>query len=51
MPPSDEIIRMYQTIDEKGTLELEWQCPGRRPPTPTDVGDSNPSKDETMDIE
>lgn len=32
-PKAEEILRMYTILSEKGVLELEWQCPGRRSPS------------------
>lgn len=32
-PSPEDIIRLYTTLVEKGTLELEWRCPGRRSPS------------------
>ncbi|XP_065205617.1 PAXIP1-associated glutamate-rich protein 1 [Planococcus citri] len=51
LPPPEEIVRLYEAIDEHGCLELEWQCPGRRPPTPTETAHSNPSSNENVDEE
>ncbi|XP_063235775.1 PAXIP1-associated glutamate-rich protein 1 [Bacillus rossius redtenbacheri] len=33
-PSPEEIIELYDTLEAEGVLELEWQCPGRRPPSP-----------------
>lgn len=32
-PKPEEIARLYATLVEKGSLDLEWQCPGRRSPS------------------
>lgn len=32
-PRPEDIIRLYTTLAEKGTLELEWRCLGRRSPS------------------
>lgn len=51
LPPPEEIVRLYEALDEEVCLDLEWQCPGRRPPTPTEIAHSNPSSDENVDEE
>lgn len=44
--PSAEELETYYNMLENGTiLELEWQCPGRRPPSPD--CSSNNSKEQT----
>ncbi|UYV71999.1 hypothetical protein LAZ67_9001527, partial [Cordylochernes scorpioides] len=32
-PSPEEIISLYTELHEKGILELEWKCPGRRSPS------------------
>ncbi|XP_077554636.1 PAXIP1-associated glutamate-rich protein 1-like [Haemaphysalis longicornis] len=32
-PRPEEIVELYTTLAEKGSLELEWRCPGRRSPS------------------
>ncbi|XP_022085622.1 PAXIP1-associated glutamate-rich protein 1-like [Acanthaster planci] len=32
MPDVNVIIDLYQKLDKEGVLELQWKCPGRRPP-------------------
>ncbi len=51
LPPPEEVIRLYEAIESQEYLELEWQCPGRRPPTPTETSHSNPSSDDNVDEE
>lgn len=51
LPPPEDVIRLYVTINEQKCPELEWQCPGRRPPTPTEINHMNPCNDENMDEE
>ncbi|XP_069683641.1 PAXIP1-associated glutamate-rich protein 1 [Periplaneta americana] len=33
-PSAEDIVSLYELIDKEGVLELEWQCPGRRVPSP-----------------
>ncbi|GLH11230.1 hypothetical protein R5R35_004727 [Gryllus longicercus] len=33
-PPPEEIIRLYELLDQKAVPNLEWKCPGRRAPSP-----------------
>lgn len=40
-PPPSEIVKLYNLINEKGIVELDWQNPGRRSPSPpTETVDS-----------
>jgi hypothetical protein len=32
------MAQLYQQIDRIGTIDLEWQSPGRRPPSSEEVG-------------
>jgi len=32
-PPIDQVIMFYQRLQENGSLELKWSCPGRRSPS------------------
>ena len=44
-PAPEEIVELYNTINEKGILELDWKCPGRRSPSPpTEDVDSSQEK-------
>lgn len=45
-PSPEEIVELYEQIAREKILELEWQCPGRRPPTPLNSLDSQNSQDE-----
>jgi len=39
-PDPATILRLYTEMDKgPGWLELDWKCPGRRPPTPPDERD------------
>uniref|UniRef100_T1INR3 PAXIP1-associated glutamate-rich protein 1 n=1 Tax=Strigamia maritima TaxID=126957 RepID=T1INR3_STRMM len=48
-PKPEEIVELYKVLSEKGILEIEWKCPGRRSPSPPpsnatlqdDSGDEN----------
>ncbi|XP_013112406.2 uncharacterized protein LOC106090673 [Stomoxys calcitrans] len=42
-PSADELETYYNMLENGSILELDWQCPGRRPPSP-DV--TNASKDQ-----
>lgn len=45
--PSAEELESYYNMLENGTiLELEWQCPGRRPPSP-DASRNSISKEQS----
>ncbi|KAJ9589613.1 hypothetical protein L9F63_017198 [Diploptera punctata] len=33
-PSVTDILNLYEQVDKEGVLELEWQCPGRRVPSP-----------------
>ncbi|CAG4927793.1 PAXIP1-associated glutamate-rich protein 1A [Colias croceus] len=41
MPDPNELEELYKTIEIKGTLNLEWKCPGRRAPSPVAVSKEN----------
>ena len=43
-PTPHELDMMYQTLNSGKTIKLEWQCPGRRPPTPVQVADTDVKK-------
>lgn len=47
-PSPEEIIELYEQIDREKILELEWQCPGRRPPTPLNISDGQNNQDENL---
>ena len=34
MPSPAEILKLYELLEKQGHLDLEWRCPGRRPPSP-----------------
>ena len=44
-PTAEELESYYNMLENGSILELEWQCPGRRPPSP-DCSSSG-SKDQT----
>lgn len=33
-PAPDDIMQLYEMVNQVGVIELEWQCPGRRAPSP-----------------
>jgi hypothetical protein len=33
-PSATEIAALLDLLDKKGVIDLEWQCPGRRVPSP-----------------
>ncbi|PNF22854.1 hypothetical protein B7P43_G16599 [Cryptotermes secundus] len=33
-PSPGDIAALYDRVDREGVLELDWQCPGRRVPSP-----------------
>lgn len=41
MPDPNELEDLYKNIDKSGTVNLEWKCPGRRPPSPAPVSKEN----------
>lgn len=41
MPDPFELEDLYKNIDKSGTIQLEWKCPGRRPPSPVPVSKEN----------
>ncbi|XP_046398640.1 PAXIP1-associated glutamate-rich protein 1 [Ischnura elegans] len=47
-PPADDIIRLYEILDRGGSVELEWQCPGRRAPSPAEA-DFYPDEEESQE--
>lgn len=49
-PKPEDIIRLYTTLEKKGILELEWQCPGRRSPS-VHSGDSEIFERKPSDFE
>ncbi|XP_076369241.1 PTIP binding protein Pa1 isoform X2 [Tachypleus tridentatus] len=32
-PKAEDIVRLYNILDKRGIIELEWHCPGRRSPS------------------
>lgn len=44
-PTAEELESYYNMLENGSILQLEWQCPGRRPPSP-DCSSSG-SKDQT----
>jgi len=51
LPPPEDIINLYEALDRQENIELEWQCPGRRPPTPTKTAQLKQSFDDNMNEE
>ncbi|XP_071443604.1 PAXIP1-associated glutamate-rich protein 1 [Hetaerina americana] len=47
-PPAEDIIRLYEMLDRGKTVELEWQCPGRRAPSPAET-DYYPDEEESQE--
>lgn len=49
-PTPNEIMTMYELLESKGVLDLEWQCPGRRSPsvnsTQSDLLEKGSDEDE-----
>lgn len=43
-PSPDELDAMYHKLNAGETIELYWKCPGRRPPTPISVTDTEVKK-------
>lgn len=44
----DELEELYNNIDKKGTLNLEWKCSGRRAPSPVlEVKENKPEVPES----
>jgi PAXIP1-associated protein 1 len=33
-PSAIDIAALFDLLDKEGVIELEWQCPGRRVPSP-----------------
>nr|CAD7196745.1 unnamed protein product [Timema douglasi] len=33
-PPPETIVELFSALQERHVLKLDWQCPGRRPPSP-----------------
>lgn len=52
-PNPEETLRLLQTLDQSGpeALKLEWQCGGRRPPTPSTESEYSDSDDEAARLE
>ncbi|XP_023302415.2 uncharacterized protein LOC111684473 [Lucilia cuprina] len=49
--PSAEELENYYNMLENGTiLELEWQCPGRRPPSPDCSSSGSKEQTNSTDI-
>ncbi|XP_038053764.1 PAXIP1-associated glutamate-rich protein 1-like [Patiria miniata] len=46
MPDVNVIIDLYQKLDKEGVLELQWKCPGRRPP-PEEVDEKKEEAQKT----
>lgn len=44
-PTAEELESFYNILENGSILELEWQCPGRRPPSPdcSSSGSKEPS--------
>ncbi|XP_075211716.1 PTIP binding protein Pa1 [Lycorma delicatula] len=50
-PEPSVIADLYFQLESDGYIELEWQCPGRRPPTPQSLNDSKDnSNDKIHDV-
>lgn len=50
-PSPEEIVELFDKLDKGEILQLDWQCPGRRPPTPDDANDSqNNNHDEASEL-
>lgn len=47
-PSPTEIATLYDLVDREGVLELEWQCPGRRVPSPAQ-NDFYQEEDESLE--
>uniref|UniRef100_A0A1B6CU17 PAXIP1-associated glutamate-rich protein 1 n=1 Tax=Clastoptera arizonana TaxID=38151 RepID=A0A1B6CU17_9HEMI len=48
-PSPEDIVDLFGKIDRGEVFQLDWQCPGRRPPTPADANDSfNDNEDERL---
>lgn len=47
--PRDEIIRMYETLDQEKTLKLQWECPGMRSLSPAGDEHYKEGDDESME--
>lgn len=45
-PEPSVIVELYNRMESDGFIELEWQCPGRRPPTPQSSSDNKDNTDE-----
>uniref|UniRef100_A0A1A9UEI8 PAXIP1-associated glutamate-rich protein 1 n=1 Tax=Glossina austeni TaxID=7395 RepID=A0A1A9UEI8_GLOAU len=45
MPSAEELENYYNILESGTILELEWQCPGRRSPSPDCA--SNTNKEQT----
>jgi len=61
-PKPDIMIQLFEQIDKgekegnclyltESSLNLEWKCPGRRPPTPSDDSEMEDEYDDEDDIE
>lgn len=45
-PEPKVIAELYCQLENDGYIELEWQCPGRRPPTPQYLNDNKDNFDD-----
>jgi len=48
-PSPTDIATLYDLVDREGVLELEWQCPGRRVPSPAQ-DDFYQEEDESLEF-
>ena len=49
-PDPATILRLYKEMEEgPGWLELDWKCPGRRPPSPPEDQDQEEEEEQAPD--
>ncbi|RZF34991.1 hypothetical protein LSTR_LSTR000564 [Laodelphax striatellus] len=46
-PDPEVMYRRLMELESKGYCELQWQCPGRRPPTPQDTDEKSEDTENT----
>lgn len=48
-PSGQQIAFLYRQLEKSGSIDLKWQCPGRRSPSVHSNSQSNDKKLDTMD--
>ncbi|XP_033748800.1 PAXIP1-associated glutamate-rich protein 1-like [Pecten maximus] len=50
-PTPKDILQLFEKIEKEKVLELNWKCPGRRPPKGTEEEDMDATQDPSIEAE